>query len=292
MQSRRKFLAAVVTGTATIAGCTEGLSNSDDESNTTSTSQTTITSTSADQTTASNTPTNQTLEFGETAELKGGSLELREPFRRHSALNVMGGNIVVADFQEQALFIRVRANGDNLPSPEDFSLVPGNNPRVRERFQRPGFRSLNKPYEGGGEGWMAFELPAPFNPDITPKIEVETESGMLSWELPESIRSTLNTEPPSFSLRAFEAPNTVTTGEEITVRIEVENTGGAGTFRGGLERTGLITGPVFTSFDVPSGESRHKEIYSDTFESAGELNLTFTGHGIEDQSRTVTIEEK
>mgnify|MGYP002125301186 FL=1 len=216
-------------------------------------------------------------------------MKLHDPFRRHSALHLQGDSIVVADFEAQALFLRVAASGENAPSADSFSLAPGDHPRVRERFPRPGFRSLPQPYTGDGEGWVAFELPAPFAPETAPKVEIETESGTLSWALPDGVLAALDTKPPSFTRRAFDAPDSLSTGEESVVAVEIENTGGAATFRGGVEQAGVVYAPELLAFDVPAGETRRIEVPLGPFDGEGELRLTLVGHGIEGVTRTVEV---
>lgn len=98
----------------------------------------------------------------------------------------------------------------------------------------PGFGDPYDPANRGeATGWLAARLPKPLGADAARLVWDGGEYG-----LPETVLEDLNRPPADWTV-GFEAPESVAVGEELTLRLTVENVADVeGTFVAGLNRVG------------------------------------------------------
>lgn len=164
----------------------------------------------------------------------------------------------------QFLFVVVQPTSDEpsfarWPAPENFALVTGDDRieatttpgSVHDPLSIDGLGNVYAPDRGRG-GWLAFEVPDPFDGE-----EAIVTSGDREQSLPDEFLADLRTPPADFELVSFDAPERVSPDERFDVTCTVENVGeGDGTFRTCLNQSGPMYIPHPVEFEIPAGERR------------------------------------
>lgn len=183
---------------------------------------------------------------GERATAGGTSVWLQHVAVRESFLYVPDHEplAVAREPGKQWLFADVAVDGDSDPRPWEFTLRASDG-RYKGTTQPdpPGesvhVHGFEQPYDAGstqGNGWIAYELPAPLAVD-DPHLRWSAGEKSFAWRLPSEVVSALRSPPATFELREFSLPDAVERDEPIEAGLTVANVGDAPeTFRGSLNQ--------------------------------------------------------
>ena len=158
---------------------------------------------------------------------------------------------------EQFVVAQCSADGSPKPARTDFSLVAGDDSHtpidIRRRTGTPNSIWDDDGYADATD-YLVFSLPKPLDAD---EVTLRWPGGERA--LTDDAVERLARPPTDFAVREFSAPESVESGEEITLTVVVENTGDVdGTFVGALNQIGpqVAYAPVAgLSLDAEAGES-------------------------------------
>lgn len=243
MPSRRALLAACSGGIAALAGCAGRFRGSPDAGAT-------------DTATPAPVPTGTPASVGGERRVGDSTVTVKRAAARSTVVHLSSADSMdVATADGRFLLARVEAT-EPAPGPDAFSLVADGTTydRTDAWYREPVVvGSLAATYRAeSGEGWLAFEVPAPLSADRT-----RVTCGDARWRLPDAVVDALARPVPSWTLRSFEVPAELEPGEEFAVRVAVENVGDAdATFRGALNVANLNYAyyPYPFAVGVPAGE--------------------------------------
>jgi hypothetical protein len=170
------------------------------------------------------------------------------------ALGTVGGRA------ERFLLVRASAPPDEAPSVDAFELDTDQGAYTPATDLGGGYdverlRTRRPPYDGSGEGWLVFRLPAPL---VTDRATLRWPDGERPLDAAPLARLTRG--PTTFAVDSFAAPASVVNGETATLTVDVANTGATdGTFVAALNRSGPLVASApeaAVELDVPAGETR------------------------------------
>lgn len=262
-----------------VTGC---LSASDDEPASPPTSNETS---SPSETTTS---ISRTLSMGETATSSAGvSVTISAPQVRKIIytpdVDSIAHSYPAGTPDSQFLTVSISAQGKNFTT---LRLAPVID---ETRFESQLYRHSHTP---GGSGLLGFQVPI-----------IQTRSGAIEWqpsaaeqyrwELPESVVSDLGSSP-RFSVKQFDAPDSIERGDRFTAHLTVTNTGDRdGRFLAVVLSEGPSSVPLVNSFTVPvpMGETATRDISGREVEVERSSMTAILDWGITEQRDTFSIPE-
>jgi hypothetical protein len=217
--------------------------------------------------------------------------------------SVMGSGGVLTSNGEQYVVATVSGNRDTNPS--EFVIragdqswqsgLPETRGAVNTRVADHGGGPVGSDVSPNDPSFLAFTLPSPL-PVSDAHIEyVPTEQ---TWSLPASEREILAAPAPRFELQSFDAPDSVTRGNPLSVSVTVQNISEkSGRFLAAIywpTRTADDDESTILDRRISAGETTTFEVDIDTEETTstdGSVNLVADGHITATRDITVTSSE-